>query len=143
MTATALKKVLGTYDQLLHQAPMLAHITGEAEYESALEFIEFLMEVIGDHPDDPRWGLVEIAAKAIEHYEMKMHPKFEALLEKQTDSASVLRVLMDQYQLEIPDLPEIGNADEVTEIVNGHQELNLTQIRALSQRFQLDPGLFL
>lgn len=59
MTRTALNTVLGVYDNLVRQAPILAHIQEEHDYEAALEFIEMLMEVIGDHPEDPRWGCLK------------------------------------------------------------------------------------
>jgi len=143
MTVATLNNVFGAYANLLEQAPLLAHIDGEQEYEAALEFIECLMETIGDNPDDSRWGLLEIATKMVEQYEARLHPEFEELFDENTGPASVIRVLTDQYQLDCSDLPEIGTQEMVSEVVNGTKDLTLPQIRALSSRFHIAPALFI
>ena len=96
-----------------------------------------------DHPDDPRWGLLEIAIKAVEDYEARNYPDIEETLEKNTNPASILRVLMDQYQLHPSDFPEIGSQKVVSEILDGSREFTLTQAKALSERFHIEPTLFL
>ncbi len=143
MTMTALNNVLGAYDRLLQQAPMLAHIHGQAEYESALEFIETLMEVIGDNPEDPRWGLLEIAVKAVDDYEARNYPEIDELFEQHHGPTAVIRVLMDQYHLAMSDFSEIGSQDVVAGVLDGSHELTLRQVKALSARFKIDPTLFL
>ena len=143
MTVTVLHNILGAYDNLLKQAPMLAHIHGDTEYESALEFIETLMGVIGDNPDDPRWGLFEVATKVVDNYEAKAYPKIDEFFEQHHGPASVIRVLMDQYRLNMSDLPEIGSADVVAGILEGDKDLTLSQVKALSRRFKIDLALFL
>ena len=42
---------------LLNRISNNVYCVGDTEYESALEFIETLMEVVGDNPEDPHWGL--------------------------------------------------------------------------------------
>ena len=142
MTMTALHNVLGAYENLLQQAPMLAHIHGDTEYESALEFIETLMEVVGDHPEDPRWGLLEIATKAVDAYEAQTYPEIDELFEQHHGPTSVIRVLMDQHHLELSDFPEIGSQDVVAGILDGKKDLTLQQVKTLSARFKIDPALF-
>ncbi len=143
MTMTALNNVLGAYDHLLQQAPMLAHIHGQAEYESALEFIETLMGIVGDNPEDPRWGLLEIAMKAVDNYEVRNYPEIDELFEQHHGPAAVLRVLMDQYHLALSDFSEIGSRDAVAGVLDGSSELTLRQVNTLSARFEIDPALFL
>lgn len=142
MTIVAMNNILGAYNDLLKQMPGLAYIDGESEYESALEFIESLMELIGDNPDDPRWGLIEISSKAVQEYEAKNYPEFEDILNNKTSPNAVVRVLMDQYQLAASDFPEIGNKEIVLEIVNEKRELSLTQVKGLCERFKIEPSLF-
>lgn len=143
MTMIALHNVLGAYDNLLKHAPMLAHIHGDTEYESALEFIETLMEVIGDNPDDPRWGLLEVATKVVDNYEARTYPEIDEFFEQHHGPASVIRVLMDQYHLNMSDFPEIGSSDIVAGILEGNKDMSLRQVKALSARFRIDPSLFL
>jgi HTH-type transcriptional regulator/antitoxin HigA len=44
---------------------------------------------------------------------------------------------MDQYELSQSDLPELGSQGIVSEILNGKRNINLRQIKALSQRFNI------
>jgi HTH-type transcriptional regulator/antitoxin HigA len=53
-----------------------------------------------------------------------------------------VRILIDQYQLQLSDLPEIGNQQLVSDILNGKRELTLEQIQRLANRFDLPVSLF-
>ncbi len=72
---------------------------GKPNTKPQLQFIEVLMDLIGDHPQDPRWGLLEIATKAVDVYEAQNYPELDELSEQHHSSVAVLRVLMDQYRL--------------------------------------------
>jgi HTH-type transcriptional regulator/antitoxin HigA len=50
---------------------------------------------------------------------------------------------MEQHGLRQADLPEIGSQGVVSEILSGRRELNLRQIRALSERFGVSPATFI
>jgi len=141
MTAAALQSVFGAYNNLLKHAPILAHIHGETEYEAGLEFIENLMEIIGDHPEDPRWGLLEIAIKAVDTYETQHCQELDETFARH-GTASVIRVLMDQYHVTPTDFSEIGNSDVVADVLAGNKDLTLQQAKAISARFHIDPSLF-
>ena len=62
-------------------------------------------------------------------------------MEQPADQAT-LRLLMTQHQLATADLPEIGSKSMVSRVLSGERSLNKNHIKALSQRFQIDPGLF-
>ncbi len=50
---------------------------------------------------------------------------------------------MDQHQLKQKNLAGIfGTPSIVSEIINGHRELNKEHIRRLSERFHVSPELF-
>jgi HTH-type transcriptional regulator / antitoxin HigA len=53
-----------------------------------------------------------------------------------------LKFLMEQHSLRQSDLPEIGSQGVVSEILTGKRELNIRQIRALSERFGVSPVTF-
>ena len=142
MMAIALKNVLNTYDSLLKQMPILAHIGNEYDYELALELLEALMEKIGDNPEDPRWILLEIVIKSIDEYEKRVCPEMASIFANIDEPISIIRVLMEQYQLQPSELPEMGNQEVVCQILNGERKLNLNQVKAICQRFQIDPILF-
>lgn len=54
-----------------------------------------------------------------------------------------LRYLMQTHGLTQSDLPEVGNQGVVSEILAGNLELNVRQVRALGERFGMDPAVFL
>ena len=55
----------------------------------------------------------------------------------------MLRYFMEEYSLSQSDLPEVGSQGIVSEILNGKRELNLRQIRALAERFNVSPSVFI
>jgi HTH-type transcriptional regulator/antitoxin HigA len=55
---------------------------------------------------------------------------------------AMLRFLMIENSLAQSDLPEIGSQGVVSEILSGKRDLNVRQIKALSARFHVPPGVF-
>ena len=54
----------------------------------------------------------------------------------------MLRFFMEEHNLRQSELPEIGSQGVVSEILRGKRELNVRQIRALSERFGVSPSVF-
>jgi HTH-type transcriptional regulator / antitoxin HigA len=50
---------------------------------------------------------------------------------------------MEEHSLSQSDLPEIGSEGVVSEILNGKHSLNVRQIQALAERFNVSPATFL
>ena len=50
---------------------------------------------------------------------------------------------MEQHQLKQSELPEIGSQGVVSEVLRGIRELNVRQIRALSERFHVPAAVFI
>lgn len=50
---------------------------------------------------------------------------------------------MEEYELKQKDLPELGSQGIVSEILNGKRELNLRQVKALSERFKVPASVFI
>ena len=55
---------------------------------------------------------------------------------------SMLRLLMDQYELNGTDFPEIGDKTLVSKILKGDRNLTKDHIIKLSERFDISPVLF-
>ncbi len=53
-----------------------------------------------------------------------------------------LRFLMEQHGIKQSDLHEIGSEGVVSEILTGKRDLNIRQVRALSERFGVSPATF-
>ena len=127
------------------QAANILHIKSEQDYADALTTIEHLFERAEDTPDDPLNDLIDILSRAIEKYESKQNDimSFDKEAKDINQEISMLRVLMDQYDLTVSDLQdEIGSKSLVSMILSGKRNLTKEHIQKLSQRFNISPSLF-
>jgi HTH-type transcriptional regulator/antitoxin HigA len=84
----------------------------------------------------PAMGLVDIVGDLIEDYESKQHPLPEVT------GVQALKFLMEQHGLKQSELTEIGSQGVVSETLTGKRELNICQVRALSERFGVSAATF-
>ncbi|WP_299768416.1 hypothetical protein [uncultured Pseudoteredinibacter sp.] len=119
-------------------------IDDEQGYEQALELVEELLVEAEDSCEDPINAIIELLARAIETYENQQEEllDFERAAVEGDRGLAILRVLMDQYQLGVSDLPEIGSKSMVSRVLSGERQLNRNHIQALSTRFNVSPALF-
>jgi HTH-type transcriptional regulator/antitoxin HigA len=101
------------------------------------DLLEALLQEAGSDPQHPALELLEIVGDLIEDYEA-LHPSLPI-----PTGLDGLTFLMEQHGLRQADLPEIGSQGVVSEILSGRRELNLRQIRALSERFGVSPATFI
>lgn len=116
--------------------PLLT-IRDEREYDVAVERMNELLDEIGTDESHPLYSLLDTLGTLIEAYEEEHHSIPEA------KGADVLRFLMDEHGLTQSELPEVGSQGVVSEILNGKRELNVRQIRALAERFQVSSSVFI
>ncbi|MEW5828923.1 MAG: helix-turn-helix domain-containing protein [Chloroflexota bacterium] len=116
-------------------SPLLT-IRNERDYNAAVKRLNELLDEIGTDETHPLYSLLDTLGTLIQAYEEEHHPLPEA---KGTD---VLRFLMDEHNLKQTDLPEIGSQGVVSEVLNGKRELNIRQIRALAERFNVSAAVF-
>ena len=119
------------------QATDIAPIRGEQHYQEMSDLLEALLQEAGSDPQHPALELLEIVGDLIEDYEA-LHPSLPI-----PTGLDGLTFLMEQHGLRQADLPEIGSQGVVSEILSGRRELNLRQIRALSERFGVSPATFI
>ena len=141
MTAVAFKEACHSFTQAA--APYF-HITNEKHYEEALELIESLLEEAKDSRDDPLNAVIDMLSHAIEVYENKDEALvlFEKRAMAQSSDIALLRLLMDQHDLGVADLPEIGSKSMVSRVLSGQRSLSKKHIQALAERFGINAGLF-
>ncbi len=109
----------------------------EADYDRAVARLNELLDEVSDDTTHPLYGLLDtlgtlVHAYEIEHVEMPQATGIEAL-----------QYLMEEHDLTQSDLPEIGSLGVVSEILRGKRRLNIRQIRALSERFDVSPAVFI
>lgn len=137
MNYTELKE---TAQRLGEQASFVVEIVNDEEYDQALALMD---ELIDDY--DNHLVLIELLSKSIERWESSSSDfaDFNQRTSSVDPSVSVLRLLMDQHNLGVADLPEIGSKSLVSKILNKRdRQLTRQHIEALSRRFQISPALF-
>jgi HTH-type transcriptional regulator / antitoxin HigA len=141
MSALALKNACHDFAQV---AEPYLHIKDENHYNKTLELIEELLEEADDSVEDPINTIIDLLSHSIEVYEDEISElaEFKNRIKEQPADLSMLRLLMDQHSLDMSDLPEIGSKSMVSRVLSGERALNKNHIKALSERFNIDPGFF-
>ena len=141
MSAAALKNAYHDFAQV---AEPYLHIKDASHYDETLALIEELLEEADDSLNDSTNTIIDLLSRSIETYENENNglADFESRVMDQPSDLSLLRLLMDQHKLGTADLPEIGSKSMVSRVLSGERALNKNHIKALSKRFNIDPGLF-
>lgn len=126
---------------LFSMASFITHIDNDDDYESALALMD---ELIEDY--DEQKPLIDLLSISIERWENESQEfaQFNKDIESLDNGLSMLRVLMDQHQLNTTSFKhEIGGKSMVSMILNGKRKLSLEHIKALARRFEIAPQLFI
>jgi HTH-type transcriptional regulator/antitoxin HigA len=115
----------------------ISPIRDEGHHVKMTKILESLLDEVGSDESHPIMGLIDIVGDLVDDYEQQFHPL------PQTNGVDALRFLMAQHDLKQTELHEIGSQGVVSEILTGKRELNLRQVRALSERFGVSADTFL
>ena len=141
MTAAAFnpKTLVPAWNAFQKALPVrLAAIQSQAEYNSAVGFMNQLLDVVGDDEEHELADMLELLGQLIEVYE-GAH-----LVLPDAEPSQVLRFLMEQHALKQADLaPELGSQSVVSDILNGRRHINARQAKALAQRFGVSAAVFI
>lgn len=136
--------VKDTFKEFSNVASPYLNIKDVEHYQETLDLIESLMEEAEDTLDNKLNPVIDLLAHAIEEYENKDEElnRFEEEVESIPDDISILRLLMEQHNLGVNDLPEIGSKSMVSRVLSGDRDLSKKHISNLSHRFDINPGVF-
>ena len=124
-------KVWPSISMILH-AP-----NNKKDFNQLVELCDYLIDQTGGDAKHPLMGLVDIVGTLIEDYEKKNIPEPEG------DAIGCLKYLMQEHGLKQKDLVELGSPGVISEILSGKRDLNKRQIKALSERFNCSPAIFI
>ena len=122
--------------ETFRSATNIAPIRNAVHYRRMVAMLEALLDEAGSNEKHPAMGLIDIVGDLIEDYEAAHHPLPDVT------GVQALKFLMEQHGLKQNDLREIGSQGVVSEILTGKRDLNIRQIRALSERFGVSPATF-
>ncbi|MBW7566458.1 hypothetical protein KIF53_08575 [Chromobacterium subtsugae] len=134
---SAYLKKIQTAWEVFAKETQIGPIRDEQHYESMLSKLDESLTSINGDENHPLWELAELMSELVHCYETEHHPIPEA------SGVDALRFLMQEHGLCQGDLPEIGSQGVVSEILNGHRELNLRQVKNLAERFGVSTDTFI
>jgi HTH-type transcriptional regulator/antitoxin HigA len=111
--------------------------TNEAEYAQLVELLDEITDIVRDDEAHSLAKMMDVIGVLVEDYEDEHIP------EPAGDSISVLQYLMEAYGLKQKDLSDLGSQGVVSEILNRKRALNLRQVKALSERFNVPASVFI
>ena len=135
------QQVIDQASSLFREAQFISKIDTDVDYELAMQ----LMDTLVDDYENQK-PLIDVLSRSIEEWEnrAKGFADFNRQVETIDSDVALLRTLMDQFGLTANDLKdEIGSKSLVSMILNGSRNLTTRHIRALSERFHVNPALFL
>lgn len=112
-------------------------IRSEADYDRAVAQMNELIDIVGTQENHPMYEFLDTLGTLIHAYEE------EHYVMPSVSPLEILHFLMEEHGLRQVDLPEIGSQGIVSEILNGKRDLNVRQIRALANRFQVSAAVFI
>ena len=108
----------------------------EKAYNQLVDLLDHLVDEVGDNESHPLSSLMETIGSLIETYEARNIPDSEG------HPIEALKALIKEHGLKQTELSEIGSQGVVSEIVAGKRQLNVRQIKLLTQRFGVSAGVF-
>ena len=108
----------------------------EKDYNNLVNLLDSLIDEVGNNESHPLSSLMETIGSLIEAYESQNYPDTEG------DPINTLKTLMEEHGLKQSDLPESGSQGVVSEIISGKRQLNVRQLKLLSERFKVSPVVF-
>lgn len=115
----------------------LFSIRNESEYDRAIERLNILIDEVGTDEQNPLYELLDTLGIVIHTYEEKNYPMPDS------NGVEMMQFFMEEHQLGLTDLPEIGTSEMILTIINGQQDLTVKQLKSLSERFQVSPAIFI
>ncbi len=130
---TQLKEIANVWPNIQH---VFSVPHNEKDYNNLVNLLDSLIDEVGNNESHPLSSLMETIGSLIEGYESQNYPDIEG------DPISALKTLMEEHGLKQSDLPEIGSQGVVSEIISGKRQLNVRQLKLLSERFKVSPVVF-
>lgn len=137
MATLAKNNFIDTIQHWKHIAPVIHEPRNADDYDKLSSFLDKLLDMVGEDESHELMGLVDVISHMIAMYDEEHHDEFE------TTGINALKFLMEQHGLKQTDLKEIGSQGVVSEILNAKRQLNVTQIKNLSERFGVSPVTFI
>jgi HTH-type transcriptional regulator/antitoxin HigA len=116
---------------------VLSTLRTKKQYNRAAQLLDELIDEASAQYNPLIESLIDTLGTLIKDYEDRKIPEPEG------DAIGCLKFLMREHNLKQSDLKELGSQGVVSEILSGKRQLNVRQIKTLSQRFKVSPAVFI
>ena len=131
---TQLKEIAKVWPDI---QPIFSVPHNEKDYNKLVNLLDSLIDEVGNNENHPLTSLMETIGTLIETYESQYVNEIEG------NSIDALNAFIEEHGLKQSDLSEIGSQGVVSEILSGKRQLNVRQIKILSNRFKVSPAVFI
>lgn len=107
------------------------------EYLNLCNILDIIIDEVGNNEKHPLSSLMETIGLLVSKYEDEYYKIGNS------SGINTLKELMLENNLKQTDLKEIGSQGVVSEILNGKRQLNIRQAKALAEKFNIDPSVFI
>ena len=115
---------------------VLSTFETEQQYNKAVGWLDELIDEASENEAPLIESLMDTLGTLIKDYEDRNIPEPDA------DPIDCLKFLMEEHNLKLNDLPEMGNQEVVSDILSRKKPLTVKQIKVLSERFNVSPAVF-
>ena len=115
---------------------VLSTFETEQQYNKAVRWLDELIDEAGENEALLIESLIDTLGTLVKDYEDRNIPEPDA------DPIDCLKFLMEEHNLKPSDLPKMGNQEVVSDILSRKKSLTVKQIKALSERFNVSPAVF-
>ena len=115
---------------------VLSTFETEQQYNKAVGWLDELIDEASENEAPLIESLMDTLGTLIKDYEDRNIPEPDA------DPIDCLKFLMEEHNLKLNDLPEMGNREVVSDLLSGKKPLTVKQIKVLSERFNVSPAVF-
>ncbi len=137
MNTERFKQIEDAFLSFFEKSQRALEIKTEDDYQFALDLLEQLMTKAEDRDGEPLLHLIDIVADAIEGYENSLESiqRYDKEVDAMDHHASMLRVLIDQYNLKI----EPGAAEGILKLIQ--ENPSMTDEESLLDGVRVDENL--
>ena len=131
---TQLKEIAKVWPEI---QPIFSVPHNKKDYNRLVNLLDSLIDEVGNNETHPLASLMETIGSLVETYESRY------LNDIKSNPIDALNFLMEEHDLTQSDLKEIGSQGVISEILSGKRQLNVRQIKLLSERFSVSPAIFM
>ncbi|MCU0600469.1 MAG: helix-turn-helix domain-containing protein [Desulfobacterales bacterium] len=133
MMNTQLKEIAKVWPEI---QPIFSVPHNKNDYNRLVNLLDKLVDEVGNNETHYLASLMETIGSLIETYESQYINKIEG------NPIGALKALMADHDMKQSDLSEIGSQGVISEILSGKRQLNVRQIKMLSELFNVSPAVF-